>query len=324
MIRWPAGSGVGLPPTDWTTCGRAQDAAVGDRRVGGDHLHRRDRLALAEREVGHRRARVLPPVQHDAALLAGKVDAGRLAEPEPVHPVVEPLGAELLADQVGADVARVLEDLGDGQRLVAVVLGVVDLPVGELEDRRDVELRVRRDHPVLERAGDRDRLERRARLVVEPDRLVFGPPRSLADAGQLASARIAPVLGSTAIAVALLGEYSAPDLGEHPLDLLLQPRVDRQRDRLAGIGGAQVVDRDRLPDGVADDPAQPVRPLEHAVVPVLDPARRRRRPGAPSRPPAPPRRRGDTPGASRGTRVMPAMCSSAIAAACAAGTRWAR
>ena len=154
--------------------GAPQDAAVGDRRVGRDHLHRRDRLALAEREVGHRRPRVLPPVQDDAALLAGKVDAGGLAEAEPVNPVVELLGAELLPDQVGADVARVLEDLRDGQRLVAVVLGVVDLPVGELEHGRDVERRVRRDHPVLERAGDRDRLERRAGLIVQSDRLVLG------------------------------------------------------------------------------------------------------------------------------------------------------
>ena len=50
-----------------------QDATVGDRRVRGDHLHRGDRLALAERQVGHRRARVLPPVQHDAALLSRQV-----------------------------------------------------------------------------------------------------------------------------------------------------------------------------------------------------------------------------------------------------------
>ena len=82
-------------------------------------------------------------MQDDAALLAGQVDPGRLTEPEPVHPVVEPLGAELLPDQVRADVARVLEDLPHGQRLIAVGLGVVDLPVGELEDRRDVERRVR-------------------------------------------------------------------------------------------------------------------------------------------------------------------------------------
>ena len=38
---------------------RAQDAAVGDRRVGGGHLHRRHREALADRQVAHRRAGVV-------------------------------------------------------------------------------------------------------------------------------------------------------------------------------------------------------------------------------------------------------------------------
>ena len=85
------------------------------------------------------------PVQDDSLLLAGEVDAGGRAEPEPVHPVVEALWPELHPDLVGADVARDLEDLGDRQRLVAVGLGVVDLAVGDLEHRRDVELGGRGD-----------------------------------------------------------------------------------------------------------------------------------------------------------------------------------
>ena len=39
--------------------GARSDAAVGDRRVGRGHLHRRDRDALADRQVADRRARVL-------------------------------------------------------------------------------------------------------------------------------------------------------------------------------------------------------------------------------------------------------------------------
>ena len=43
MTRRPAGSAAGLPPIARDDVRRAQDAAVGDRRVGGGHLHRRHR-----------------------------------------------------------------------------------------------------------------------------------------------------------------------------------------------------------------------------------------------------------------------------------------
>jgi len=116
---------------------RSQDAAVGDRRVHRRHLHRRDRLALADGEVAHRGAGVAAPRQDDPLLLAGKVDARRLAEAERLDPLGEAVGAERATDQVGADVARELEDLGDGQRLGPARLGVVDRAVVELEvDRR--------------------------------------------------------------------------------------------------------------------------------------------------------------------------------------------
>ena len=153
----------------------------------------------------------------------------------------------------------------DRQRLVAVGLGVVDLAVGDLQHRRDVELGVRGDDAVLERAGDRDRLERRARLVVEADGLVLvwrtpaPPPGSLAlTRGQLASARIAPVLGFIDDRRRALGRVLRADPGEHLLDLVLQRGVDRQLQRLAGLHRAHVVDRDRLADRVVDDPPHPV------------------------------------------------------------------
>ena len=73
----------------------AQHAAVGDRGVGDGHLHRRHGEALADREVAHRGAGVLGQRQHDAGLLAGQVGAGRRAEAEAPHPLVEALGAEL-------------------------------------------------------------------------------------------------------------------------------------------------------------------------------------------------------------------------------------
>ena len=85
---------------------RAQDAAVGDRGVGGAHLHRRDREALAHRHVGGGRAGVLVVGEHDARLLARQVDAGRRAEAEAAHPLVEAARAERAADQRRADVGR--------------------------------------------------------------------------------------------------------------------------------------------------------------------------------------------------------------------------
>src|SRR5947209_2134744 len=84
---------------------RAQDAAVGDRRVRVRDLQRRDRLALTHRKVAHRGARVLLGVQHDALLLTGEIDAGRSAEAEAVNPPVKSCRPELHPDLVGPDVA---------------------------------------------------------------------------------------------------------------------------------------------------------------------------------------------------------------------------
>ena len=122
-----------------------------------------------------------------------------------------------------------------------------------------------RDDAVLERAGDGERLEGRARLVVEapprgPGRRRPAPPAgSLAlTRGQLASARIAPVFGFIDDRGRALGRVLGADAGEHLLDLVLQRGVDRELDRLARLRRAHVVDRDRLADGVVDDPAHAV------------------------------------------------------------------
>src|SRR5262249_42112681 len=88
---------------------RAQDAAVGDRRVGLRHLYRRHREALPDRQVAHRRARVLAELRDDPALLAGQVDAGRRAEAEAPDPRVEALATHLQADLDRADVRRLGE-----------------------------------------------------------------------------------------------------------------------------------------------------------------------------------------------------------------------
>ena len=74
----------------------------------------------------------------------GQVDAGRRAEPEPVHPVVEALRDRACMPISSAPMLlETLRMCGHRQRLVAVGLGVVDLAVGDLEHRGDVELRAR-------------------------------------------------------------------------------------------------------------------------------------------------------------------------------------
>ena len=69
-----------------------------------------------------------------------------------------------------------------------------------------------------------------------------------------------------------LGRVLRADAGEHLLDLVLERGVDRQPERLAGHGRLHVVDRDRLPDRVADDLPNPVVAAEDAVVLVLEAA----------------------------------------------------
>ena len=148
-------------------------AVVGDRGVGRRHLDRRDRLALADRQVAERRAGVLVRVQHDARRLAREVHARRLPEAERPHPLVEADRTEALADLHGTHVRGLSEDLLHLEGDVAPRLGVLDRAVGHLVGRGQVEGRVRRDQPVLERARNGEGLEGGARLVAVRDGAVL-------------------------------------------------------------------------------------------------------------------------------------------------------
>src|SRR2546421_540857 len=99
------------------------------------------------------------------ALLAWQVDARLVVEPEAPHPVVEALAAHLQADLDRPDVGGLGEDLGGGQGHGAPHVRLADDAVGHVDLRRQVERRLRGHRPVLQRARDGDRLERRARLV---------------------------------------------------------------------------------------------------------------------------------------------------------------
>ncbi len=255
---------------------RAQHAAVGDRRVGGAHLDRRDRDALADRQVAHRGARVLRQRQHDAALLAGEVDAGRLAEAELAHPVVEALGLQLLADLDRADVAGDLEDVARRAGDPGPRVRLADLAVGDVDRRREAELRVRRDQPVLQRAGDRERLERRARLVGRADGAVLlgvvgrgagrvgVHARPVGEREDRAVARVHHERGR-ALRPPLLA-----DLGEHLLGAVLDVGVEREAHALARLGRLDVAHLDRLAERVLDEAPLAVGAADHVVERVLE------------------------------------------------------
>ena len=276
MTRWPWCGGVALAVDLLDDVGGPQDAAVGDRRVGDRHLHRRDRDALADREVAHRGAGVLGEREHDAALLAREVGAGRLAEAEAPHPLVELLGAEPQADRDRADVGGLLEDLARGQRDRAARVRLADHAVIEPDRRRQVELRARRDLVLLERARDRERLERRAGLVGGGDRAVLArvvgrvagvvgvDPRPVGEREQRAAARVHDDRGGAARAPGLA------DLGEHLLGLVLDRLVERQRDVLARLLPARLAQLDRLAERVLGQAALAVAAVELAVERVLE------------------------------------------------------
>ena len=282
MIRLPSGSGRRLAADGLDDPRRAQDAAVGDRGVGGRHLHRRDRLALADRQVAHRGVRVVLAREHDAGLLAGQVDAGGLAEAEAPHPLVEAGRPHRQADLDRADVGGLLDDLRRGQRPVGLVVRLADRPVGDLDLRGQLERLVGRDLAVLQRAGHGERLERRARLVRRLHRAVLAGPGGRLLRGVGVDAR--PVGHGQQLAVvrvhddrrrALRGAELLPDVGEDVLRLLLDAVVDGQLERVALAGPALVVELDRVAERVLDEQAAAVVAVQLGLVLLLE-ARRGR------------------------------------------------
>ena len=112
--------------------------------------------------------------QHEAALLAGQVDAGRACRSRTCAPSSRsaacPSRRPILIAPTLLDWARIC---AVRQRLGAARVRLADRAVGDLDLRRQVERRVGRDRAVLQRARDGERLERRARLVGVADGAVL-------------------------------------------------------------------------------------------------------------------------------------------------------
>ena len=215
-------------------------------------------------------------------LLAGQVDAGGRAEAEAPHPRVEavaPRAAPILIAPTLLDCARICA-------VVSVSVGVfgvvVDRAVGDLDLIGDVEAGLRRDQPLLKRAGDGHDLERRAGFVVEADGAVlerFGgeaAPGSLAlTCGQLASARIAPLSRVHDDRGGVFGAEHLPPTAPSTSSVRCWMLASSVSDTLgAGHLRLDVRDRDRLADRVADDrAARPACPRAGALQRVLQPGR---------------------------------------------------
>ena len=141
------------------------DAPVRDHSVRRRHLNRRHGDALPDRHVADRRARPLVRRQHEARRSRRGRRCRSSSRSRSGASSVEARRAELLRERDGADVRRLREDPRDAHRLGAAHLGVVDHAVGDVDRVRKHERRARRDDAIREHAGDRDELERRARLV---------------------------------------------------------------------------------------------------------------------------------------------------------------
>src|SRR5262249_46937266 len=113
---------------------------------------------------------------HKTSRLSRQLDAGLRSESEPADVVVEVGVLETQADLDGADVARVLEDLGgaeDAERLVIAYRRSAHTYRSHLA----VEQIAGMDQVLLERRGHRDDLECRAGLVGVDDRAVLASLR---------------------------------------------------------------------------------------------------------------------------------------------------
>ena len=254
----------------------SQDPAVGDRVIDLGHLDRRDELALADRQVAHRRSRVFVQRQGHARFLAGQFHAGGRAEAEAMHPFVEAFRAIERADLDRADVARAREDLRGGERFFGMFGVVVDRPVGDLDLIGDIEGRARRDQPPLQRVGDRNDLEGRARFVVEGDRAVLHRVRGggtrivgvdLRPIGQREDRPAARVHHDRG---GIFGLEHAPDRRQHVFAALLDVGVEREGQRGPGHLGMRFADRHRLAERVADHAPLPGATAQQRVARVLE------------------------------------------------------
>ncbi len=140
-----------------------EHAVVGDGGKRTDQLDRRYGNPVTERDRSRVDARPLLVGHEQAGGFGRAVDSRFLAEAELTQGVVELLRPDPLADFDGADVARVLDDVLQGQQAVAVDVmhGVLADAIGAVFA---VERRFGRQVGEFERGGGAEDLQRRSGL----------------------------------------------------------------------------------------------------------------------------------------------------------------
>jgi hypothetical protein len=139
---------------------RTTKGLIGHGGEGGNQLDGGHGNPLSEGDIGCIDPRPFFHRPEKAAGLAGKIDTGLGAESEITDVIVKFLFSELLPHLDRADVARILQDVVEGQRFVALALRLVDHPVGDrvttvftVEDIRFL------DNPLLQRGRRQKGLE---------------------------------------------------------------------------------------------------------------------------------------------------------------------
>ena len=135
----PREHALARPPVALDDVWLVHHAAVGDRAVCRRHLHRRDREALADRQVADRRARVLLSQRGTIPCARRELDPGRRSRSRTGGPSGEMPRPSVIADLHRADVRGLGEDVRRPRASRTAVVRLADHAVGDLDLRREVE-----------------------------------------------------------------------------------------------------------------------------------------------------------------------------------------
>ena len=141
-----------------------KSSPVGDRRNRGNNLDRGNAHLLPHRKRSDRIGRPVLQRPQQPVIFSGEFDAGRLAYSEGANRIVEAGRAELQRHFDRPHVARVRQNFFHGQDAKRVP--VVNHPPGKLDlAHLAINQGIGVRHTIFNRAGEREHLERRARLV---------------------------------------------------------------------------------------------------------------------------------------------------------------
>ena len=138
---------------------------IGHNRIDCRHLEWRDGQALPHREALEAGAVPLEQRRDDPRRLPGEPDPGRRPQPEASEELSKPLATEARRDAHRPDVGGVRDDVSERHLLRRMRLGVVEHGRADPQVIRDHDPPDHGPRSLLQRAGRRDDLVHRSRLV---------------------------------------------------------------------------------------------------------------------------------------------------------------